>query len=61
MKKFFPSKKFWEKFVNRFEIYKSIVPLFKRSEALIVETKLYGQDDRKTFGNELLNEEGINR
>ena len=47
MKTVFPSKKFWNQFANRFEIYKSMVPLFKRSKNLIVETKLYGQNDRK--------------
>ena len=38
MKTVFPSKKFWNQFGNRFEIYKSMVPLFKRSKNLIVET-----------------------
>ncbi|MDC0206770.1 hypothetical protein OAL04_06010 [Nitrospinae bacterium] len=47
MKTVFPSKKFSNQFANRFEIYKSMVPLFKRSKNLIVETKLYGQNDRK--------------
>ena len=47
MKSISPSKEFQENFANEHGIYQSKVSLFERSKNLIVETKLFGRNERK--------------